>query len=137
MWVRFVTVLFVLRYWEIKLFSMLKVSKVQTQSNELIGINFVFVVSKFCVLGTKFCICSVEILYFRVEILSFSVEILFFRIEILYFGNQIGNFSKIQTSSLPRNTNSVTTSEPKFRHCLKIQTTSESKFRHYLRIKIW
>ena len=89
------------------------------------------------VLGSKFCIFSVEILCFRVKILYFRAEILYFRIEILYFGNQIGNFSKIQTSSLPRNTNSVTTSEPKFRHCLKIQTTSGSKFRHHLRIKIW
>ena len=79
----------------------------------------------------------VENLYFRVENLSFRVEILFFRIEILYFGNQIGNFDKIQFSWLPRNTNSFTTPECKYRHNLEIQTTSKSKFSHCLRIQIW
>ena len=103
-----------------------------------------FLVSKFYVLGTTFCICSVqilcfrdEILYFRIEILCFRVEILYFRVQILYFGNQIGNLDKIQFSSLPRNTNSVTTSEYKYRHNLEIQTTSKSKFPHCLRIQIW
>ena len=102
-------------------------------------------------LVSKFCICSVEILcfrveilyfrieilYFRVEILYFRVQILYFRIQILYFGNQIGNFDKIQFSSLPRNTNSVTPSECKYRHNLEIQTTSKSKFPRCLRIQIW
>ena len=96
-----------------------------------------FLVSKCYVLGTKFYVFSVEILCFRDEILYFRFEILYFRVQILYFGNQIGNFDKIQFSSLPRNTNSVTTSEYKYRHNLEIQTTSKSKFPHCLRIQIW